>query len=233
MIVLYRFTEGPETCAYLPEQESTLDYVYVAHMTAEEYEARMDAGWRKFGAFLFQPVCTACTACRPLRVLADRFTPNRSQKRAVAACSDLTVSIGPPKIDRERFRLYRHYHAFQETRKGWPGGVQSPEDYALNFVHNPIDSLEIAVWEGDQLRAIALADITPNVVSGIYHYYDPDCRDRSLGTFAILQTILLAQKLGKPYTYFGYYVADCGSLAYKANYRPCEILDESGVWVPV
>lgn len=233
MIVLYRFTEGPEPCAYLPEQQSTLDYAYVAHLTPEEYEARMDAGWRKFGAFLFQPVCGACTSCRPLRVLADQFTPNRSQRRALASCDDLRVQIAPPVIDRERFALYRRYHAFQKNHKGWPGGVETPEDYAVNFVHNPIPSLEISVWEGTTLRALALTDLTPNVVSGIYHIYDPDCRNRSLGTFAILQTILLAQDLGKPYAYFGYYVASCGSLAYKSHYRPCEILDENLVWRPV
>jgi leucyl-tRNA---protein transferase len=233
MIVMHQFTEGPDTCAYLPQEESTLDYVYVAHLTPEEYEERMNAGWRKFGAFLFHPVCAACTACRSLRVLADQFTPNRSQQRALAACADLTLRIAEPTLDRQRFALYRRYHAFQKHSKGWPGGVDTSEDYAFNFVHNPIPSLEISIWEHSLLRAVILTDVTPHTISGIYHFYDPDLRDRSIGTFAILQTILLAQQLDKPYVYFGYYVAGCGSLSYKANFRPCEILDTNGVWQPM
>ena len=75
-------------------------------------------------------------------------------------------------------------------------------------------------------------DITPNTVSSVYHFHDPDCRDRSLGTFAIMQAIDLARRLEKRWVYLGYYVAGCASLSYKSHYRPCEILDSDGNWRP-
>ena len=80
------------------------------------------------------------------------------------------------------------------------------------------------------LRAVVLTDITPNTVSGVYHYYEPECEERSIGTFAMLQTIALARLLQKPWAYFGYWVAACPSLSYKSNFKPCEIINTQGQW---
>jgi arginine-tRNA-protein transferase len=46
----------------------------------------------------------------------------------------------------------------------------------------------------------------------------------------MLQTIELARRLDKPYAYFGYYVAGCASMSYKARFRPCEILGTDDIW---
>ena len=97
-------------------------------------------------------------------------------------------------------------------------------------MRNPVPAVEITLWEREALRAVVLTDVTPNVVSGVYHYHEPELADRSLGTFCMLHTLELARKLGKPWAYFGFYVAGCGSLAYKARFRPCEIMDVDGVW---
>ena len=230
MKVLERFTEGPETCHYLPDQQATQAYEVVASLSGEEYEARMNQGWRKFGMFLFRPVCQACRECRPIRVPVARFMPDRSQKRALKRNQDLMVRFSAPSIDEARMELYTRYHTAQARLKGWPDHEHDPYNYAMQFVHNPVPSVEISIWEGERLLAVALNDITPNVVSGVYHYHDPDERERSLGTFTILQIFALAQKLGKPYVYLGYYVADCGSMVYKNRFRPCEILDTNGDW---
>ncbi len=119
------------------------------------------------------------------------------------------------------------------SSKGWPDTDRTEKGYVFQFVHNPIPSVEISVWEGELLRAVALTDITPKVVSGVYHFHEPDCRERSLGTFVMLHTIALAQRLGKRWAYFGYYVAGCGSMAYKTRFQPCEILGTDGVWLRV
>ncbi len=230
MNVLERFTEGPDTCIYLPDRQTTQAYEVVARLSDAEYEARMNQGWRKFGAFLFRPVCAACQECRPIRIPIERFTPDRSQTRTLKRNADLSVRLAFPGVDTARMDLYTRYHNAQATRKGWPDRERDSEDYAMQFVHNPIPGVEISVWEGDMLRGILLTDITPNTVSAIYHYHDPDERERSLGTFLILQTVALAQRLNKPYVYLGFYVAGCGSMAYKNRFRPCEIMGTDGVW---
>ena len=231
MLILDQFLSGPETCHYLPDRMATQEYVLVGQLSAQEYEDLMNRGWRKFGPMLFHPVCDACRECRPLRIDAERFAPDRSQRRAWQKNADLTVRCGQPTVDAARLDLYRRYHAAQAALKGWPDTDRTEKGYVFQFVHSPLPSLEISVWEGETLLAVALADITPQVVSGVYHFHEPDCRERSLGTFVMLHTIHLAQRLGKRWAYFGFYVAGCGSMAYKTRFQPYEILGSDGVWL--
>lgn len=232
MRVLQRFTTEPHQCAYLPDRDSTLEYSYVASLTPAEYETLMNRGYRKFGRMLFRPICAGCRACRPLRIPIATFQPDRSQRRAWKRNADLEVRLAAPIVDAGRLELYERYHAAQAERKGWPEQDRSAEEYAQGFVENPLPAVEITLWEGETLRAVVLTDVTPNVVSGVYHYHDPALADRSLGTACMLHTLELARRLGKTWAYFGFYVAGCGSLAYKARFRPCEIQDENGVWQP-
>jgi arginyl-tRNA--protein-N-Asp/Glu arginylyltransferase len=233
VLILKQWTTAERRCEYLPDREARLEYALAAQMTPDEYEDRMNAGWRKFGHALFHPVCNACTECRPIRIPVAEFTPSRSQRRTLQRNADLQVRVGPPIVDSARLDLYNRYHAAQETRRGWPATEKSAEDYRFSFVQNPIPAREIAVWEGDLLRAVVLTEITPNVVSGVYHYYEPALRERGIGIFAILQTLELARRLSRTYAYFGFYVAGSPSLNYKADFRPCEICDVDGHWHPL
>ena len=230
MRILQQYGSGPEPCHYLPDRDATQEYVQVGQLSPEEYEALMDRGWRKFGPMLFHPVCEGCRECRPLRIPADLFTPDRSQRRTLTRNADLSVRYSQPTVDDARLDLYRRYHASQAAYKGWPDGDRTEKSYIFQFVRNPVPAVEISVWEGDILRAVALTDVTPNVVSGVYHFHEPDCRPRGLGTFVMLHTIELARRLGRRWAYFGYYVAGCPSMSYKTNFRPCEILGTDGIW---
>ena len=230
---IYRhFIQDEKLCVYLPDRQARKEYVVATDFTANEYERLMNVGWRKFGVALFRPVCETCRECRPIRISAERFTPERSQRRCAARNADLAVRFETPVVDVARLDLFRRYHESQADRKGWPAGDDSAEHYAASFLHNPVPGLEISIWEADALRAVAITDITPDVVSGVYHYYDPDFRERGLGTFVMLQTIALARQLGKPYAYFGYYVEGCADMTYKSRFKPCEIMDVDGVWRP-
>lgn len=230
MLVVHAFLSEPDRCEYLRDRQATLDYRYTPVLTPQEYEDLMNQGFRKFGALVFRPVCEGCRECRPIRIPVERFQPDRSQRRAWKRNSDLRVELARPTVDDARMALYRRYHDAQSARKGWPRHQRDTSDYTFSYLRNPVPSVEISFWEGDALRAVVLTDVTPNVVSGIYHYYDPNLYDRGIGTFCMLQTIDLARRLGKRWAYFGFYVAGCGSLAYKARFRPCEVMDVDGVW---
>jgi arginine-tRNA-protein transferase len=232
MRVLQQILSEPHPCEYLADRNAVLEYSVTPALRADEYEDLMNQGYRKFGPILFRPVCEGCRECRPLRIPVGEFRPDRSQRRCWKANQDLEVQFGPPTLDDDRMELYSRYHASQAERKGWPDHERDPEDYLLHFVHNPLPAVEVSFWEEDRLRAVLLTDITPNVVSGVYHYWDPECAARGLGTFCMLHTLDLAQRLKKRWAYFGFYVAGCGSLAYKARFQPCEILDANDVWQP-
>lgn len=230
MQILDQFVSGPDTCPYLPDRQATQQCAIAAKLTPDEYEGLMNSGWRKFGQTLFRPVCRTCAECQPLRIPAAEFVPDRSQARCLRKNADLEVRYAPPTADAQRLGLYRSYQATQTVLKGWPDTDRTLGSYRRQFVQNPVPSVEISIWENEVLRAVAITDLTPNTVSGVYHFHDPDCRSRSLGTFAILQTIILAQTLGKRWAYFGFYVAGCPSMAYKTRFHPHEILSVSGVW---
>ena len=230
MLILQQFLSGPETCHYLPDQSATQEYAYVRQLSPQEYEDLMNRGWRKFGPLLFRPICPSCTECRPLRIPLDTFNPDRSQRRAWKRNCDLRVEYATPTVDAARLDLYRRYQAAQTIAKRWPEAERTEKDYVFQFVHNPLPAVEISVWDGGKLLAVGLTDITPNIVSGVYHFHDPDHHSRSLGTFVMLHAIELARRLDKRWAYFGYYVAGCGSMEYKTKFRPCEILDADGDW---
>lgn len=232
MRVLQQFVSDPHSCPYLPEQNAKMEYSYAPVLSPQEYEDLMNTGYRKFGPLFFRPVCDACTACRPLRIPSSLFQPSRSQRRCWKRNQDLIVRAAPPTMDTQRLDLYGRYHHAQHERKGWADQVRDPEDYEFNYLRNPVPSVELTLWEAETLLAVVLTDVTPNVVSGIYHYWNPEHAHRGLGTYCMLRTIDLARRLGKDWAYFGYWVSGCGSLEYKASFRPCEIMNEAGIWSP-
>ncbi|HXG08880.1 MAG TPA: arginyltransferase [Gemmataceae bacterium] len=229
---LFRFVAPPSPCGYLPHQLWQLEYEYVSELSPAEYMQRMLQGWRRFGAMLFRPRCAACHACRSLRVVVDRFRPDRSQRRtAKANRGTITLQIGEPSVTRAKLKLYDRYHAYQAEAKGWPQyPACSAAAYAESFVDNPFPTQEWCYYLGKQLVGVGYVDDLPGGLSAIYFFYDPDHRRRSLGTWNILSLIEHAAGRKIPHVYLGYYVAGCPSMEYKARFVPNQLLDETGQW---
>lgn len=228
---LFTYVAPPSRCGYLPDRLWSLQYEFVSAMTAAEYLGRMVAGWRHFGRMLFRPRCAGCSACRSLRILVDRFHPDRSQRRARKANADVRLVVGPPTVSREKLELYDRYHAFQADHRDWP--VHDPKDadgYADSFVRNPFPVQEWCYYLGRRLVGVGYVDDLPGSLSAIYFFYDPEMRERSLGTFNILSLIDGAARRGLEYVYLGYYVAGCLSMEYKPRFRPNQLLGSDGAW---
>jgi arginine-tRNA-protein transferase len=231
---LIRFTVPPSPCGYLPDRQWALEYEHVAAASPADYMRRLREGWRRFGHALFRPQCPACTACRSLRVVVDRFRPDRSQRRARKANeADVELRIGPPRVTRSRLALYDRYHAFQTALKGWPEHpAKDPESYFESFADNPFPVEEWCYYLRQELVGVGYVDVLPEGMSAIYFYYEPAERRRSLGTLNVLRIIEEAARRGLPYVYLGYYVGGCRSLEYKARFAPNEAHSPDGVWRP-
>jgi arginyl-tRNA--protein-N-Asp/Glu arginylyltransferase len=232
METLFRFVAPPSQCGYLPAQNWSLEYEMVVNLSAAEYAQRLERGWRRFGGMMFKPRCPACKACQSLRVEVAKFRPNRSQKRAWKANeADLQLRIVPPAVSRGRLLLYDRFHDFQTANKDWPEHpAKDPDSYRESFVHNPDFTEEWDYYLEDRLVGVGYVDRLPDSLSAIYFFYDPDVRDRSLGTFNVLTLLAECARRKLPYLYLGYYVDGCRSLEYKANYRPNQVLHADGVW---
>jgi len=229
---LFQYVAPPSSCGYLPDQVWSLQYEMVGQMTAAEYLDRRKAGWRRFGGVLFRPRCPACQACQSLRVLVNQFRPNRSQRRARNAnAGQVKLIIGPPKVTREKLRLYDSFHAYQSDTKGWPEHpAKDAASYAQSFVNNPIPTEEWCYYLDKHLIGVGYVDRLPQGLSAIYFFYDPELRQRSLGTWNVLSLVAESAARRLPHLYLGYFVEGCQSLAYKATYAPNQILGPDGVW---
>lgn len=230
MDTLIRFLAPQTRCEFLPEQTRQLEYEVVRRMTAGEYMTRMREGWRRFGHAMFRPVCPSCRACRSLRIDVAAFRPGRSQMRAWKANQhDVRLVVGSPQPSREKWQLFERFHAFQHEAKGWPS--QGGED-TFTFMENPFATEEWCYYLDDRLIGVGYVDDLADGLSAIYFYYDPDERQRSLGTFNVLSLVEAARQRGLSHLYLGYYVRGCRSLEYKGRFRPSEVLADDGQWVP-
>ena len=158
---LFRYVAAPSACGYLPDQQWSLEYEYVAAMTPGEYLQRLTEGWRRFGCMLFRPACRACTACRSLRVCVDRFRPDRSQKRARRANEGVVeLRVGRPSVTRTKLDLYDRYHAYQADHKGWPlHPAKDAASYGDSFVRHPFPVEEWCYYLDGRLVGVGYVDV--------------------------------------------------------------------------
>src|ERR1035437_3281804 len=77
-----------EACVYLPGRVSRIRAFMAEELSAEDYQACMDAGFRRSGHVVYQPVCEGCRKCVPLRVEVAKLAMSKSQRRVMRKNSD-------------------------------------------------------------------------------------------------------------------------------------------------
>jgi arginine-tRNA-protein transferase len=103
-------------------------------------------------------------------------------------------------------------------------------DYRAMVEDTPIETFIIEFRDDqDRLVCACLADKLGDGLSAVYSYFAPGLEKRSLGTYAVLWLIERARTLGLPYVYLGYWVPESRKMAYKARFKPSEVL-VSGTW---
>ncbi|MGE3539778.1 MAG: arginyltransferase [Candidatus Tectimicrobiota bacterium] len=225
LLELAHYTPPPYRCPYLPTETARLTYRLLLDATPAQHEGLLQRGWRRFGREWFRPRCPSCSACRSLRLPLARFTPSRSQRRTLQRNAHIDVVVQPPTLTAAHLQLYDAYHADMHQRRGWPWHRTNPQDYFHSYVDGNWDfAREFLFYDQQRLVGVGLADVTPEALSSVYFFHDPAWRPRAPGVFAVLQQLAYAQQQGLRYQYLGYWIAACPSMAYKAQYRPHEIL---------
>ncbi len=215
-------------CAYLPGRMARTRAFAVGDLPAEVYHRFMDANFRRSGEIIYQPVCAGCRACRQLRVPVARFAASRSQRRCRQRNADLAVSVDRPAVTDEKYTLYQRYLAGRHE----PKMSDDRESFESFLYCSPVETVEMCYRDGDgRLLAVGICDVSRLSLSTVYFYFEPESsRRRGLGTFGALFEIELAQRMGVPYYYLGYWVKGCPTMEYKSMFRPCEALGDDGVW---
>lgn len=223
---IHRFRTTPSRCRYLSSQIACLDNRVILSISPAEYELMLSRGWRRMGCFFFRPACPACAECRSLRVPTQSFAPDRSQRRAWQRNARLRVVVQAPTVSTEHLRLWNEYHSFMRNLRDWPESPMTPDDYEATFLTGQFSfSREFLYYDEDRLVGVGLVDLTPDSLSSIYFFHDPAWRKPALGIFSVLKEIEYARQSGLSFAYLGYWIRECPSMAYKAQYRPHELLE--------
>jgi leucyl-tRNA---protein transferase len=217
----------PHSCPYLPGLTAREEFFCTDSLDPEFYHDLMDNGFRRSGLCFYRPICRDCAECRPLRVPADAFTLSKSFRRVLKKNEDVTVSAGRPRLDEEKYGLYRRYLRCQHKSEG----PETASNIQRFLYTTAVLSIEFEYRVRGQLIAVGIVDVSSRSLSSVYAYYDPDHAHRSLGTFSALQEILFCQDRGIPHYYIGFYIANCASMNYKSRFKPHELLGPDLVWL--
>ena len=223
------YTTAPLPCPYLPGRTERKIVTELSGTEAEALHERLSrAGFRRSHNIAYAPVCPGCQACVPIRVVSEDFTPDRTQRRILRANADLTVSEMPARATAEQFTLFQRYQ--KNRHADGDMAAMGYFDYRAMIEDTPISTGLLEFRDAqDRLLGACLTDWLADGLSAVYSFFDTDEEKRSLGTFAVLWLIGRARSLGLPYVYLGYWVPESRKMAYKARFRPSEILI-SGAW---
>jgi arginyl-tRNA--protein-N-Asp/Glu arginylyltransferase len=223
---LYQTHEYP--CSYLPNQHAqSLTVSPPEAISADNYSQLINLGFRRSGSHVYRPNCAQCNACTSIRVIAEQFEPNRSQRRTFKKWQDLTTSVCELEFKPEHFELYQSY---QQSRHS--GGTMAQDDqsaYHKFLLESRVDSFLVEFRDATkQLLMVSLIDHVNEGLSAVYTFYDTNAT--GLGTYGILWQITVAQQLNLPYIYLGYWVDGSAKMAYKTNFSASQILRD-GAWL--
>ena len=221
------YTTAPLPCPYLPGRTERKIVTELSGPTAESLHDRLSrAGFRRSHNIAYSPVCPACRSCIPIRIVADLFRPGRTQRKLMRALAGVTAHRMPARASAEQFSLFQRYQ--QQRHQDGDMAAMGFYDYRAMVEDTPISTgmVEFRGANGTLLGA-CLTDWLSDGLSAVYSFYAPEMD--GLGTLAILWLVEEAQRTGLPYVYLGYWVPQSRKMAYKASFRPAEVL-RGGVW---
>lgn len=208
-------------CSYLPQRrEQLLVILDPTYYCPDKFETLLSLGFRRSGNQIYRPHCPICSACNSVRVLAQDFTPSKSQKRKHnKAKTRFSVKFST----QERAQYYPLYSKYI-TMRHHDGSMYPPSKEQFNsfLLCSWLDILYIELWYQEELIGVAVTDCMQNAISAIYTFFDPDFEHFSLGTVMILEQLKYAKEQNKQFVYLGYQIDECTKMKYKTQFLPAQ-----------
>ncbi len=229
MLQLTKVADDPSICPYLDARTACMPLEVPQHyVDAAQLDHLLNLGYRRAGWFYYRTACLGCQACEPLRVDVTKFVESRSLRRVLKrGDAELHVTIGKPKCDPERLRLFNQHRIQRDMARS--DGPADEDDYSSFLIASWNETSEICYWLGSRLAAVAIVDVGQTALSAVYCYFDPELDYLSLGTYSILTQMRIARANELRWLYLGMYVEANKHLRYKARYYPHERF-QAGSW---
>ncbi|WP_458790310.1 arginyltransferase [Yoonia sp. MH D7] len=227
------YVTAPQPCPYLDgRMERKLFTALQGDAAPELNDSLSKQGFRRSQNVLYRPSCAECTACLSARIKVSDFAPTRSQKRVSKKNIHLTRRATSPWASEEQYDLFRTYLDGRHAT----GGMADMDmfEFAAMVEETPIRTrlIEYRTDAASPLTAVCLTDVLDDGLSMVYSFFDPEKDKSSLGTYIILDHIAIAQELGLPYIYLGYWVPGSAKMDYKAKFKGVEVF-QNQTWSPI
>ena len=108
------------------------------------------------------------------------------------------------------------------------------EDFTAMIEETNVDSKIVEYYVSKdgipELISFSLVDILDDGISMVYSVFDPYMKERSLGTYMIMDHNDLALEIGLNFVYLGYWVKGSSKMDYKKRFSPLQVFTDDK-WV--